>query len=274
VGSTPNCTDTTTQNIFLNTIEANFNFVNKCVYDSIEFVDMSNLNGDTATSYTWTFADGNFSDETNPVHKYNISGFYNVTLQVQSSGGCVDTTTKVVEVYPKPSAGFDYYSEEYIEGNIVEFNDLSAGSDSWQWAFGDGITSTVQNPTHIYNEAGDYEIIQSVSNEYNCVDTATTILTIEPGTKVLPPKLPTAFSPNGDGMNDVFYPRGGPFKTIDFKIYNSWGQEVYATQKLNEGWDGTYKGVDQQVGVYVWTISAITIDGKEYIKTGDVTLIR
>ncbi len=92
--------------------------------------------------------------------------------------------------------------------------------------------------------------------------------------EILPPKLPTAFSPNGDGMNDVYYPRGGPFKTIDFRVYNSWGVEIYSTQTVGEGWDGTYKGVDQQVGTYVWTVRAMTVKGEEFIKTGDVTLIR
>jgi gliding motility-associated-like protein len=180
----------------------------------------------------------------------------------------------LIEVYPKPSAGFEFYADEYIEGNIIEFTDLSTGSDNWQWSFGDGITSTIQRPIHIYNLANEYVVVQAIANIYGCVDTAITNIVINNGDVILPPKLPTAFTPNGDKMNDVFYPRGGPFKTIDFRVYNNWGQEIFSTNNLNEGWDGTYKGVDQQIGVYIWTISATTTDGKEYIKTGDVTLIR
>ncbi len=274
VGSSINCADTIEKTIFLNIINANFNFENKCVYDSIHFINNSNLNGDTSVSYTWTFNDGNFSSYENPSHKYLLSGSYNVILAIQSESGCIDSITKLIEVYPKPTAGFEFYADEYIEGNIIEFTDLSTGSDNWQWSFGDGITSTIQRPIHIYNLANEYVVVQAIANIYGCVDTAITNIVINNGDVILPPKLPTAFTPNGDKMNDVFYPRGGPFKTIDFRVYNNWGQEIFSTNNLNEGWDGTYKGVDQQIGVYIWTISATTTDGKEYIKTGDVTLIR
>jgi len=273
-GSSANCSDTITQQVYLQSVTAEFNFESKCLYDSINFIDYSYTNGDTIQSYNWLFGDGNSSTEQNPDHLYLLSNTYSVILIATSSSGCVDSVTKTVEVYPVPSAGFDYYAEEYLINNTIEYTDLSSGSESWQWNFGDGITSTLQNPQHIYNIEGTYTITQVVSNNYTCVDTAQADITIEPGVEILPPKLPTAFSPNGDGMNDVYYPRGGPFKTIDFRVYNSWGVEIYSTQTVGEGWDGTYKGVDQQVGTYVWTVKAITVKGEEFIKTGDVTLIR
>ena len=273
-GSSNICSDTISTQVYLQSIIADFSFVSQCAYDSIPFTNLSNTNGDTISSYSWSFGDGNYGTEESPNHKYLISNTYNVQLIIKSNSGCSDTVTKTTEVYPVPSASFDYYSEEYIEGSSIEFTDYATGAETWQWSFGDGVTSSVQNPRHIYNVASDYLIIQTVNNSYNCIDSATTNLIIKEGVKILPPKLPTAFSPNGDNMNDIYYPRGGPFKSIDFKIYNSWGEQIFGTTEIDKGWDGTYKGVEQQIGVYVWTISAITTDGKSYVKTGDVTLIR
>ncbi len=273
-GSSANCSDTVSMQVYLQSITADFNFVNKCSYDSINFNDLSNTNGDTIAQYNWAFGDGTFSTDTNPSHIYAVSNNYEVILVIQSNSGCSDTINKFVDVYPVPTAGFNYYTDEYIAGNNIEFTDLSSDAENWQWAFGDGITSTIQNPQHIYNTEGIYTIIQAVSNSYGCVDTAITDINIKSADKILPPKLPTAFSPNGDNNNDIFYPRGGPFKTIEFRVYNSWGQVIYETTKLNEAWDGTYNGIDQPIGVYIWTVKAVTIDDKEYVKTGDVTLIR
>ncbi len=273
-GSSDICSDTINMQVYLQSITANFSFVNKCTYDSIPFTNLSNANGDTITSYSWSFGDGNYNTEESPKHKYLISNNYDVQLIIESNSGCSDTIVKTAEAYPVPSASFDYYSEEYIEGNSIEFTDYSTGDETWQWNFGDGITSSIQNPKHIYNVAANYLIIQTVNNSYSCIDSAVTNLVIKKGLKILPPKLPTAFSPNGDQMNDVYYPRGGPFTSIDFRIYNSWGEEIFSTTEIGKGWNGLYKGVEQQVGVYVWTISAVTTDGKSYVKTGNVTLIR
>ncbi len=274
VGSSQNCTDTVSQLINLQYVTADFSFVNKCKYDSIKFTDLSNLFGDTSTTYYWTFDDGNTSTNQNPGHLYQLDGNYNVTLQIVTQAGCQDTVTHQITVYPAPVASFSYTADDLITGNTISFNDLSTDALTWQWEFGDLITSSIQNPTHIYNDAGNYTVTQIVSNKYNCNDTAYTELIILSGEKIYPPKLPNAFSPNGDGQNDIFYPRGGPFKSIDFCIYNPWGNKIFETTDVNTGWDGTYKGIKQPVGTYVWTVKATTIDNKEYSKSGDVTLIR
>jgi len=274
VGSSQNCTDTTTQFLNLQYVVADFDFVNKCKYDSIHFTNLSNLFGDTTTTYYWTFDDGNTSVLENPAHLYQLDGSYNVTLQITTQSGCQDTVTHSVTVYPLPSAGFDYDAEQLATGYTITFTDLSTGANSWQWNFGDIITSSIQSPDHIYNEAGTYTVIQVVGNEYGCADSASTVLIIAPGEVIYPPKLPNAFSPNGDGQNDIYYPRGGPFTSVEFSIYNAWGVKIYSTTDINGGWDGTYNGVEQPVGTYVWTLKAVTVDGKEYSKSGDVTLIR
>jgi gliding motility-associated-like protein len=273
-GSSDMCRDTISQQVYLQSITADFNFISTCLYDSIQFNNLSYTNGDTINNYIWLFGDLSETTDMSPKHLYALADNYSVTLIAESNSGCKDTVTKMVEVYPVPVAGFDYEAEAYEIEELIEFTDLSTDGEEWQWSFGDGISSSIQNPQHIYSVEGLYTIIQTVSNVYNCVDSAETTINIDPGLEVLPPKLPTAFSPNDDGLNDVYYPRGGPFKSLEFKIYNSWGKLIYSSNDLDASWDGKFNGIDQPIGVYVWTIAAVTIEGEEYVKTGDVNLIR
>ena len=90
----------------------------------------------------------------------------------------------------------------------------------------------------------------------------------------MPPSVPSGFTPNGDGENDVFFVYGGPFKKLDFKIYNNWGELIFESDKQSMGWDGKRKGIDQAIGVYVYTVVGITEDDKEHQLSGDVTLLR
>ena len=89
-----------------------------------------------------------------------------------------------------------------------------------------------------------------------------------------PPAVPTGFSPNGDEVNDILYVRGGPFESIEFTIFDEWGGAVFSTTEIDEGWDGTKKGKYLAQGDYIYTLKATTIDGKSYVRSGEVTLIR
>ena len=88
--------------------------------------------------------------------------------------------------------------------------------------------------------------------------------------------LPNAFSPDGDGMNDVFRPIViGLLSLDDFRVYNRWGQLVFETNDLQQSWDGTYKGKDEDVGVFVWTLSGhASATGDPVFMKGNVTLLR
>jgi gliding motility-associated-like protein len=102
-----------------------------------------------------------------------------------------------------------------------------------------------------------------------------TLLLIVIETKdILPPKLPNAFSPNGDGVNDIFYVRGGPFLTMNLRIFNGWGEVIFESSDPTFGWDGTYNGRPEVNGVYVYTVVATSVDGTEHDRSGKVTLIR
>ena len=141
------------------------------------------------------------------------------------------------------------------------------GIGNWIWDFGDGEGDNNQNPIHSFANGGDYELFLVVTDVNGCEDTTSKIITI-----ALPPVLPTGFTPDGDGDNDVFIIRGGPFKSIDFKVYDKWGELIYNSNG-NEGWDGTYKGEPAMLGVYTWTFAVELANNKIIRQSGDVTLI-
>jgi gliding motility-associated-like protein len=85
----------------------------------------------------------------------------------------------------------------------------------------------------------------------------------------------TAFSPNGDGKNETFIPFPVGIKQLNyFRVLNRWGQLIFSTKTLNQGWDGKIAGIEQPSGVYVWLVEGITNDNKIISKKGTVTLIR
>ena len=109
-------------------------------------------------------------------------------------------------------------------------------------------------------------------NVWGCRDTAFVHMAIDYTMKEI---IPSAFSPNGDGLNDVFRVSNLVYqRLIEFRVFNRWGQEVFSTTDGKQGWDGTYKGVPQEIGVYHYLIRINTPDGQLKVYKGDVSLIR
>jgi len=86
--------------------------------------------------------------------------------------------------------------------------------------------------------------------------------------------LPTAFSPNGDGENDILYVRGAAIKTLDLRIYNRWGQLIFETTSQAIGWDGTFNGEPQPIEAYGYVLTVSFIDGTSKTLKGNITLLR
>jgi len=226
------------------------------------------------SSFEWTFGDGSGAVAANPSHLYFAPGNYPVSLVITTPAGCVSSNSSQVEImfFPLPEADFVTATPvANVFNGKIDFVDRSANAVSWYWEFGDGDKSIEQNPNHYYNEVGDYHVALTVTNIAGCVDRYEDVIVINPF------YIPNAFTPNGDGINDLFYYSGYDLDVsrYNMKIFNRWGQLVFTGQDENDNWNGvTLDGVTAPGGTYVYRLEVKTKGGKEYVFDGQVNLVR
>lgn len=240
-----------------------------CVGTPVQF-----SNGSTnAQSYNWAFGDGDTSTVGAPSHNYTAPGTYTVTLIAANPGTCnkLDTAVQTVVVWGTPYADFSYDPIIPIPNEPLKFTNKSKDATSFYWAFGDGNSSTDVNPKHLYKRTGRYQVCLQASNAFGCMSRICKYVDAEISPAI---DVPTGFSPNGDGSNDILYVRGAAVETLSFRVYNRWGEKVFETDDMNRGWDGTFKGKPQEMEAYAWVLDATFVDGSSVNRTGNVTLIR
>jgi gliding motility-associated-like protein len=266
------CKDTANKVVFVYPLpQAEFTSSGSCLNDGTNFTDMSTVSFGAVTSWNWFFGDGDNSSTQNPFHQFPLNGVYPVGLVVSTDHNCSDTVLHATTIYPSPIANFDASPAVIHLFENVNFTDHSTGAVSWLYDFADSSkgTSTVPNPIYNYTSGGIFNVMQVVTNSDGCTDTTSREVTV-----TMPPVIPSGFSPNGDGHNDMLYVRGGPYTSLDFKIYNNWGELIFQSDKQSNGWDGTRDKVVQPMGVYIYTVHAITYDNVPFNLKGDVTLLR
>ncbi|MEB2340957.1 MAG: gliding motility-associated C-terminal domain-containing protein [Flavobacteriia bacterium] len=257
---------------FVNPLTPAFSVGQACAGSQTQFTDASTSTGPPIIGWNWDFGNGATASGQQAGHAFPGVGQYPVVLTVYAQNGCSATISQTVEVMDAPLAGFGFEGETRT-GESISFLDQSSGGSGWHYDFGDGHGSLEQNPAHTYTGGGQYIVVQTVSNAAGCTASDSLLIVITED-KVVPPKLPDAFSPNGDGVNDVFYVRGGPFKELHLRIYNGWGEMVFETFDPEFGWDGTHNGKPEINGVYVYTVEAVAEDGRGHSGSGKVTLVR
>lgn len=153
-----------------------------CVGDTFAFTDLSQGNGSTILSWDWDFGDGGTSTDQNPVHIFAGNGPFTVTLTVTNNYNCEDAFSAVVSPYPLPIV--DFTRDLPCLNEPTQFTDLttivSGGLAGWQWDFGDGGTSTLQHPTHVYTSTGNFTIKLIVTSDNGCVDSIVKTIQIDP----------------------------------------------------------------------------------------------
>ncbi|MES2395222.1 MAG: PKD domain-containing protein, partial [Bacteroidota bacterium] len=271
VTSVNGCIDSNLQSVvvYCNPV-TNYTANGVCLNDGTVFTNTSTVDGSTISTSDWDFGDTTTDTLTNPIHSFPSSGSFPVILTVETAQGCTGTITQTVSLVPGPTAAFTVSDATADISQNITFQNQSTADISWLWNFGDSSTGSIlENPSHVYTTAGVYNVCLVATDVSGCTDTTcqTEIVSTDP-------VGPSGFSPNGDGQNDVFYLLGGPFKTLEFRIYNNWGELVFETTKQSIGWDGKFKGIDQAIGVYVYSVIGITEDDFEYKVSGDITLLR
>ncbi|TZF82313.1 T9SS type B sorting domain-containing protein [Pedobacter sp. BS3] len=211
-------------------------------------------------------------------HIYNTPGNYEVKLTLETASGCQSTFTDhiLVSVLPTPVVT----SEATI--NSITFKwDAVPGANSYQVSTDNGVTFTdpssgPASTTHTITGLNTNQVVTLIvkaTGEGVC-QSLSEPLTAKTDLPELDVYVPNTFTPNGDGKNDELKVYSNYIQSISMKVFNQWGQMIFSTTEKDKGWDGTYKGEQQPVGVYIYVVSVTLQDGKTITKKGAVNLIR
>jgi gliding motility-associated-like protein len=200
---------------------------------------------------------------------------YYVTIQ---ANGCTGLVRFPVMAVIRAVVAVDFGSQAAQKadgGYAVNFqNKTPQGNYSYMWNFGDGsatATSTDENPTHIYNSEGDYQVTLKVTDAFGCENSISKMVNVTVDHDLF---LPSAFTPNYDGVNDVFRLKGSGYLSADMIILDQWGQVMFRTDNASRGWDGTVKGNIAPNGTYSYIVRLKMSDGQNKVMKGNISLIK
>lgn len=261
----------------VDTVNADFTYqlLLGCKADTVQLFH-NGANG--VNQWNWNFNNQGSSTLQNPSYTFTVFGVKKIGLGV-SNGVCKDSTSTTVDLDNTLDAAFGYPQVLCPEDKAV-FTDSSIGKIvSWNWDFGNGNTSSLQNPlpeSYAQVTSGKsklYPVSLIVENDLHCFDTAVNQVKVVYSCYIT---VPNAFTPNGDGHNDYLYPLNAwKAGKLEFYIYNRYGQVVFHTNNWTNKWDGRINGQLQSTGVFVWLLRYTLLDtGEKIVKRGTTVLIR
>lgn len=274
------CADSTySKAIVYPAVSANFNYDDSCSGKTIHFTNTSVSTSGPINYSSWKFLLGN--DEIDSFKKYNTSynfkvfnKTYPIILTVGNNKGCMATDTQFVNIYqsPLPLAFHDTIISFGASLQLLADDGFNGANASFLWTPPFGLTNPyIANP--VLKSVVDDTYFVTIKNYFNCFLKDSVKITYYKGPDIY---VPNAFTPNGDGINDLFKPfQVGISKFYYFRVYNRWGQLMFETNQYYQGWDGKIKnGNDAPVGTYVWETSGIDYLGHPINKKGTVMLLR
>jgi len=227
------------------------------------------------TTFSWDFGSAGTDAGASVSRSFEQSGIYDVTLTVTNPGGCIDqaVSSGLVEVWPLPEAGFENSPPfASMKNPVINFASTSEGEGlTYTWDPGDGTIVTDSAFSHIYADSGYYQAVLTVENLYGCKDVFEKTIYISPRYAL---KIPTAFTPNGDGRNDEFRVTGNGVKEYRINIYNRWGALVFTSDNISESWNGRAAGNDTGRGMYVYHIFFRDENDEVSEFTGSIVIVR
>ncbi len=255
VGTAANCISVDTVNITVHPLP------NADAGPDVEICrgDRVNLTASGGQQYEWSTGDMIADISVSPTNTSNY------TVTVTDNHSCVNSDTVTVVVNPLPVVDASSADSAICLGDDTELN--ADGASFYEWSNG----MTGKTVTVMPMSSTTYTVTGTDDN--GCKNTASTTVIAEDCSTFY---IPNAFSPDGDGINDTYAPLGD-FAALDeymLIIYNRWGDMIYKTEDPDEGWDGTVDGENAPAGVYIYKVYFKSIWGKEFEKTGSVTLLR
>lgn len=279
-GCSPNATATVTVTVLpLPAVIFNANVISGCAPLCVNFFDASTVTtGSVINSWNWDFGDDGIDITSNPTHCYQNDGLYSVSLTVSTNFGCTNSfiQNNYITVFPLPNAEFSSnLTVTDILNATISFNNQSSGASIWQWNFGDLATSNQSDPTHTYENEGQYSVLLVAISDYGCVDSVMHFIEINGGFTFY---APNAFTPNDDFSNTIFLPKGigwNPEK-YELMIFDRWGNLCFETTDMNKGWNGkaNYGSEVAQQDVFVWKVVLTDVFDKKHKYIGSVTIVK
>jgi gliding motility-associated-like protein len=254
-----------------------------CSPMAVNFSNIRRPMDDPYKTIEWTIMGETIISNTDQTIVFDKPGAYDISLKVTTVYGCENTDLRpnYINVYPSPRADFLLSPEiAQITDPEIEFIDLSSDADEIFYVVtlssGPDIINQPQ-PTYTFPDTGLYDVRQVVSKQFDdgftCVDSLTKQAVVELGYKYF---IPAGFSPNGDGLNDYFKVSGEDVIDFSMIVYNRWGQKLYQSFDMDNGWDGKTKLGDEVVdgGVYFYRVEMTQRNGLKNTIEGHVQIIK
>jgi gliding motility-associated-like protein len=242
-----------------------------------------NLTNSNTGSGVWNFGDGSpLQQGLNTSHVYSQAGTYTVSFNYSDDIGCNTQTVlaKHIKVYELPKADFSAPMEVLISNPDVQFINLSTvlANNKYTWDFGSFGVSSEVNPGKKFDKLGRYPVTLQAITVNGCKDEVTRTIEVKNDFNVY---IPSSFTPNYDGINDVFLPVFSPYgldtKSYEMEIFDRWGHPLFYSKDPAKGWDGSVNNKQNQElkeEVYVFKLRYKDLDGNLYNKMGHITLLK
>ncbi|MCE2777282.1 MAG: gliding motility-associated C-terminal domain-containing protein [Algoriphagus sp.] len=201
-----------------------------------------------------------------------------VEVEVRDALGLIQKQEITILPHLRGLLDFDSFfeSQEKHQADIVGFKGVFRPLATWlhqviSWDFGDGTSSSEANPSHVYTRKGRYEVTLIVLDNSGCLITQSKTLDILDYFI----EIPNVFTPNGDQLNDTYFPKFRFITDLELQVMNKWGELIYQSQRLDDtGWDGTVAGQKAPEGVYVYKLSYQVPDGRAFTFSSSFLLAR
>lgn len=248
-----------------------FDMINRCDSGYTRFVNTSVILPDTSVKYySWDFGDGVISTEQDPVHRYAAAGAYEVKLKITTGTACIaDSFSQTLEV---KQLSIQAPPDQVVDAGQALQLYTTGGGNLFQWTPSRWLSNPdIANPVAKPMDTITYTVTATDNAGCKAADSVTLFVKNE----VKGINVPSAFTPNNDGLNDIIRPLiGSQFTLKEFSIFNRWGQKIYTTSQAGEGWDGKLNERLQASGVYVWVITVADVQDKKITSKGTVMMIR